>query len=120
MPVSASTLMPRGRYRAPAPVAVASPAVLLLDVRHGARVAVFATRAAGVLAEIAATYHGQRGLRAIGQRRGGSQLDRGTKQVLVLAMVGGMFAAVVIAFGFGLARGSRVGGDSSRELWAVA
>ena len=73
--------------------------MLLVDVHHGARFAIFATLGAGFLAEVAATYHGRRNVReAFGPRRGGgTSLDRGTKQALVLAMVGGLFAEVLIA-----------------------
>jgi len=73
--------------------------VLLITHEHGARAVLLATVAAGVVAEVAATYHGRGSLRealAVG-RRGEANADRGTKQVLVLGMVAGLFAAALIA-----------------------
>ncbi len=71
---------------------------LLLDHHAGARAVIYGTFAAGVAAEVIATYRGRGSLReafAIG--RGHSPADRGTKQVLILAMVVGVFVAVWIA-----------------------
>jgi protein-S-isoprenylcysteine O-methyltransferase Ste14 len=72
--------------------------VLLVSHNAGARAVVYGTLVAGVVAEVVATYRGRGNLRevfAIG--RGHSPADRGTKQVLVLAMVAGIFAAAFIA-----------------------
>ncbi|HST25685.1 MAG TPA: isoprenylcysteine carboxylmethyltransferase family protein [Gaiellaceae bacterium] len=69
--------------------------MLLVTDHAAARAAVFGLIGAGYLAEIVATYHG-RGWEAFRPRRS-SGLDRGTKQVVVLAMVAGILASVFIA-----------------------
>jgi protein-S-isoprenylcysteine O-methyltransferase Ste14 len=54
--------------------------------------------AAGIAAELIATYRGRGGVGdALARSRGHSPADRGTKQVLVLAMIVGVVVAVVIA-----------------------
>ncbi len=71
--------------------------MLLVDAHHGARNVIFATLATGIVAEAIATAHGRRS-EAFRPRRGsGTTVDRGTKQVLVLLMVAGIFASVLIA-----------------------
>jgi protein-S-isoprenylcysteine O-methyltransferase Ste14 len=70
----------------------------LVGHEEGARAVIYGTLAGGVALEVVATYRGRGSLReafAIG--RGHSPADRGTKQVLVLAMVAGVFAAAFIA-----------------------
>jgi protein-S-isoprenylcysteine O-methyltransferase Ste14 len=72
--------------------------VLLVDEHVGARAVIYGTLAAGVAAEAVATYRRRGSLGpafAIG--RGHSPADRGTKQVLILAMVAGVFVGALIA-----------------------
>lgn len=71
---------------------------LLVDQHAGARAVIYHALAAGIVAELVATYRSRGSVReafAIG--RGHSPADRGTKQVLILAMVAGVFAAALIA-----------------------
>src|SRR5207253_2033522 len=67
--------------------------MLLLDEHTGARAVIYATLVAGFAGEGIATYRGRGSVR----RSGGSPLDRGTKQVVVLAMVAGFFAGALVA-----------------------
>jgi len=71
---------------------------LLVDQHAGARAVIYGTLAVGIAAEVIATYRRRGSIReafAIG--RGHSPSDRGTKQVLILAMVVGVFVAALIA-----------------------
>ena len=86
--------------------------MLLVTHDTDARGALFASFAAGLALEALATLHGRRG-DAFRLRPGGrTTLDRGTGQVLVLAMVAGFFAAVLLAR---FAAGFRAGANT----WAT-
>jgi len=72
--------------------------VLLVSHDPAARAAIWGTVGAGVVAEVVATYLGRGSVRdALAVGRGHSPADRGTKRVLVLALVAGIFAAIFIA-----------------------
>ena len=87
---------------------------LLVDQHAGDRTVIYGTLAAGILAELVATYLSRGSVReafAIG--RGHSPADRGTKQVLILAMVAGVFGAALIAKS---SPGLRAGANTWRTL----
>jgi protein-S-isoprenylcysteine O-methyltransferase Ste14 len=69
--------------------------VLLVSHDPLARAAIWGTIGAGAFTELAATYYRRRDL--FTTRRGHSPADRGTKQVVVLALVTAIFASVFIA-----------------------
>jgi protein-S-isoprenylcysteine O-methyltransferase Ste14 len=71
--------------------------VLLVMHDTVARGALFASFAAGIALEALATLHGRRGDTFRLRSGGRTTLDRGTGQVVVLAMVAGFFAAVLLA-----------------------
>jgi protein-S-isoprenylcysteine O-methyltransferase Ste14 len=73
---------------------------LLVDQEAGARAVIYLTLAAGVTAEVVATHRRRGNVReafALGTRKGAGSIDRGTKQVLILAMVAGVVAAALLA-----------------------
>jgi protein-S-isoprenylcysteine O-methyltransferase Ste14 len=66
--------------------------VLLVTQHAAARAGLFALIGAGLVAEVVATAHGRRGTAdGLGTNRGASRLDRGTKWVVVLGIVGGIY-----------------------------
>ena len=69
--------------------------MLLVSHDSAARAAIFGTIGAGVVAELAATYYRRRDLFRTGRTH--SPADRGTKQVVVVALVGAILASVFIA-----------------------
>lgn len=69
--------------------------MLLVSHDPAARAAIWATFGAGAVAELAATYYRRRDLFKAG--RSHSPADRGTKRVVVLALVGAILASVFIA-----------------------
>jgi protein-S-isoprenylcysteine O-methyltransferase Ste14 len=72
--------------------------VLLVSHNAGARAVIYGTLVAGIVAEVLATYRGRGSFReAFAINRGHSPADRGTKQVLILAMVVGVLVAALIA-----------------------
>ena len=103
--------------------------MLLVSHDPAARAAIWGTVGAGIAAEVVATYVTRRDVFKAGRRR--SPADRGTKQVVVLAIVAGIFAATFIArspalragadtwgtLGFGVA--VLAAGEGLR-VWAVA
>jgi len=104
--------------------------VLLVTHHAAARAAIFATIGAGLALEVLATLARRGGLREALGGSSGSVLDRGTKQVLVVLWVGGMFASAFIArvpslrvgantwLTFGIGIGVLAAGIALR-LWAV-
>ena len=69
--------------------------MLLVSHDPAARAAIWGTIGAGAFTELAATYYRRRDLFRTGRTR--SPADRGTKQVVVIALVGAIFASVFVA-----------------------
>jgi protein-S-isoprenylcysteine O-methyltransferase Ste14 len=66
--------------------------VLLVTHDVAARAGLFALIGVGIVAEVAATLHGRGSIAdALGAARGASRLDRGTKWVVVVGIVGGIY-----------------------------
>lgn len=87
---------------------------MLLIEHAGARTVLYGTLVAGALAEVITTYWRRGSIReALPIGRGHAPADRGTKQVLVLAMVAGIFAAALIAEHW---PGLRAGANTWRTL----
>jgi protein-S-isoprenylcysteine O-methyltransferase Ste14 len=79
---------------------LAAGVALLVSHDAGARAVIYLTVVAGVAAEVVATYRGRGRVReafALRRRGGPAASDRGTKEVLILAVVAGIFAAALIA-----------------------
>jgi protein-S-isoprenylcysteine O-methyltransferase Ste14 len=75
--------------------------VLLVTHHAGARAAIFALIAAGIVAEVVATLHGRAGVGdVIGSSRGPGRLDRGTKWILVGGLVAGIYVPVLLVRAF--------------------
>jgi protein-S-isoprenylcysteine O-methyltransferase Ste14 len=102
---------------------------VLLAGHSEARAAIYATIGAGAFAELAATYYRRRDLFKTGRTH--SPADRGTKQVVVLALVAAILASIFIARSspalrvgadtwatFGLGLGVLATGEGLR-VWAV-
>jgi protein-S-isoprenylcysteine O-methyltransferase Ste14 len=104
--------------------------VLLVTHHDAARTAIFATIAAGLVLEVLATLARRGGLREALGVPSGSVLDRGTKHVLVVLLVGGVVASTFIArvpslrarantwLTYGIGLGVLAAGIALR-LWAV-
>lgn len=103
--------------------------MLLVSHDPAARAAIFGTIGAGAVTELAATYYRRRDVFRTGRTH--SPADRGTKQVVVVALVGAISASVLLANSpalrtgantwgtFGLGVAVLAAGEGLR-VWAVA
>ena len=92
--------------------------VILVNHDAAARVALWGTVGVGVAAELVATYVKRRDV--LTTRRVHSPADRGTKQVLVLAIVASIFAAIFIARSPALRTGANTWGTFGVGLGILA